>query len=145
MLPDFESTGYLPEGIHPCTLDEFFKKFMNTPWRSKFKQGLMQLIYDLNSIGVSTIYIDGSFVTNKRLPNDMDICWEDTGIDYTAAQTMHPILFDWKFPRKKQQSKYGADVFPARLYEGGSKLYFLDFFQNIKYSSERKGIVKIHI
>lgn len=145
MFPNFEPTGYLPEGIHECTLDDFFQKFMNTPWRSKFKQGLMQLISDLNSIGVSIIYIDGSFVTNKRLPNDMDICWEDIGIDYPAAQKMHPILFDWTPPRTKQQLKYGADVFPARLYEGGSNLYFLDFFQCIKYSSEKKGIVKIHI
>lgn len=145
MIPEFEKTGFLPIGIHEATLAEFEKRFANTIWRKQFFSYLLKLIADLQGVGIKAIYIDGSYTTNKRLPNDMDICWEDIGIDYDYIEMMLPVLFDLDYPRHNQQLLYKADIFPAHFKETSSGLYFIDFFQKDKYTDLPKGIIKINI
>lgn len=145
MIPDFEKTGFLPTGIHEATIAEFEKRFANTIWRKQFFPYLLKLMTDLRGLGIRSIYINGSYTTNERLPNDMDICWEDTGIDYNFVEMNLPILFDLDYPRVAQQLEYKADIFPAHLIETSSGMYFIDFFQRDKYTNLPKGIIKINI
>ncbi|MBY0479039.1 MAG: hypothetical protein K2Q24_15430 [Chitinophagaceae bacterium] len=145
MIPDFTREGLLPPGIHQATLLEFEKRFVNNVWRKDLFGYLMKLIADLRSIGCKALYIDGSFTTNKRLPKDFDVCWEDLGLDYNEVQRRMPILFDLAPPRTKQQLLYRSDIFPAHYMEHGSKKYFIDFFQEDKYTRLPKGIIKLDI
>jgi hypothetical protein len=144
MIPDFDDEGNLPPGIHYATLAEVEERFSyNLPRKEHFAH-LKLLITDLISIGCKTIYIDGSFVTRKSLPKDMDICWENRGVDLNNAKNCMPILWDLYFPREKQQKKYHADIFPASCVERSSTLLFLDFFQKDK-TGNVKGIIKLDI
>ena len=145
MIPAFGADGILPPGIHTSTLDEFEARFAITVVRRMMFIKLKQLITDLREIGCTAIYIDGSFTTIKRIPGDMDICWEDRGIDYNLAFTKMPILFDFTNGRRNQQLTYNADIFPAHLMEGASGIYFIDFFQKDKATGNPKGIVQINI
>jgi hypothetical protein len=140
MIPAFEKEGYLPEGIHLARLDEVEARFSYGIRRIELFMHLLKLIKDLKTIGCPAIYLDGSFTTTKRIPADMDICWEDTGIDYDM-----PILFDFDDGRRNQQAKYKSDIFPANIIEGISEMLFLDFFQKDKATGNPKGIVKIII
>jgi hypothetical protein len=145
MIPAFEKEGYLPAGIHLATLDEVEARFSYGIERVKLFSYLLKLIEDLKSIGCPAIYLDGSFATTKRIPGDMDICWEDEGIDYDMVEEKMPILFDLEYPRQNQQDKYKADIFPANLPESGADMLFLEFFQRDKATGNPKGIVKIII
>jgi hypothetical protein len=145
MIPDFDTNGNLPPGVHETTLDDIEVKFTSTLKRKEHFELLKQLIKDLKAIGCKTIYIDGSYITRKSLPNDIDICWESNGVDLNTAKLIMPILWDFRNGRYAQQKKYHADIFPARCIELSSKLYFLDFFQVDKNTGESKGIIKLQI
>ena len=38
--------------------------------------GLGAALENLKNAGCGTVYINGSFVTNKVVPNDYDACWK---------------------------------------------------------------------
>ncbi len=145
MIPDFDVDGNLPAGIYSATLVEIEAKFAYNLKRKGHFKHLKILIEDLKVIGCKTIYIDGSFVTRKVLPGDIDICWESSGIDLIDAKKTMPILWDLAFPRYEQQNRYHADIFPANCIEGASSRYFLDFFQFDKNTGSAKGIIKLEI
>lgn len=146
MIPTFDADGFLPIGIHQATLSEFEQRFSTNTVRRRIFNGFLTLINDLKGIGCKNVFIDGSFVTTKEHPKDIDVCWDDRGADYDLVEQLLPILWDLQFPRKSQQLRYCADVFPAFLEEGGSGKLFLDFFQQIKGEENRqKGIIQITI
>jgi hypothetical protein len=104
------------------------------------------LISDLKKIGCKTIYIDGSFITRKILPKDIDVCWDRTGVNLVVASYLMPILWDLSpYGRKAQQKKYHSDVFPADIMELSSSKLFMDFFQHDKNTGTPKGIIKLEI
>jgi len=72
LIPDFDN-GKLPKGIHLATLQEFIERFVKGVKRKQLYQGLEKLIADLKSVGCQIIYIDGSYVTSKIQPNDIDV------------------------------------------------------------------------
>jgi len=135
------ANGTLPAGKYEMTIAEFETKFAYNITRKGLFNKLIKLIEDLKNIGCQTLYIDGSYVTNKVFPGDMDICWEMDGVDLAKAKPMLPALFD----RSLQKSVYGADIFPANIMERNSMKLFIDFFQTDKNTGQPKGIVKIKI
>lgn len=145
MIPIFNKFGTLPPGIHEATLDEIESRFVTNYKRKDLYEHLLILIDDLKKIGCRIIYIDGSFITKKILPHDVDICWESKGVNLNNAKINMPELWDMNFPRIKQQNKYHADIFPSDFYESSTSLYFLDFFQVDKNTGYKKGIIKLKI
>lgn len=144
MIPPFTIEGYLPPGIHLTTIEEIETMFATNMKRKQIFQKLLILIADLKSIGCNVAYVDGSFVTTKERPKDVDVCWEliDDLSYISYAKHNMPILWQFGTP---QQNKYMADIFPANLIEAGSKKKFLDFFQVIKFTKTPKGILKIEL
>ena len=145
MIPAFTKEGYLPPGIYTATIDELESRFSTNIIRKDLFFNLIKLIEDLKLIECGAIYIDGSFTTNKRLPKDIDVCWDNRGIDYNYAKTSLPILFDFSDGRRNQQLKYKCDIFPAYETEGATGILFIDFFQKDKATGNRKGIIEIKI
>jgi hypothetical protein len=150
MIPKFieiEYIGYLPEGIYECTLDELENTFgKSNEKRKKLFAKLLEFIHDIKSIGCDTLFIDGSFITTKELPKDIDVLWDYEGIKYEnfkweSIELKLPIIFN----RYERELKYKLDIFPAKLEEGASGKLFLDFFQQIKETNLKKGIIKIKL
>jgi hypothetical protein len=76
MIPEFNSNGYLPPGIHKSSLMEFEKRFceMTTGRRELFAQFCKILnLLEKHEDQILHIIIDGSFVTTKPKTGDMDI------------------------------------------------------------------------
>ena len=142
MIPPLNAVGELPPGIHAATLDEVEAVFGKTPKRRILFDGLKRALQNLKGAGVRRVFIDGSFVTLKVEPNDVDGCWEwneDVDLDM-----LDPVFLDFSYQRRTMKEKYGVDFFIADWVEAGSGLTFLEFFQ-LNRSDEPKGILMIDL
>lgn len=73
MIPDFDDQGYLPPGIHPATLEEIAARFgRESELRRVQMESLRWLVEVARRAGVLRIVVNGSFVTDKLEPNDVD-------------------------------------------------------------------------
>jgi hypothetical protein len=73
MIPDCNDDGYLPAGIHPATLDEIAARFgRESELRQAQMESLRWLVDLARRAGVQRIIVNGSFVTDKLEPNDVD-------------------------------------------------------------------------
>jgi hypothetical protein len=142
LIPEFNARGLLPGGVHPATLDEVRERFGGNERRDALLTGLVKALHLLRAAGCHRVYINGSFVTSKELPNDIDVCWDVTGVD---ADALDPVFFEFDNGRAAQKARFGAEFFPAQLPEGITGKAFLDFFQVDKQSGEPKGIIEIEL
>ena len=76
MIPDFDD-GCLPDGVHDCTFDEVaarFGRFQGTDRRVRLTDRLAAYLDDARRSGiVVAVLIDGSYVTAKDDPDDIDL------------------------------------------------------------------------
>lgn len=73
MIPDFRDDGYLPEGVHTATEAEVTFRFgASSPRRRRLVLRLRRWIELSRLTGASRFLVDGSFVTAKEKPNDID-------------------------------------------------------------------------
>jgi hypothetical protein len=74
MLPHFDENGNLPPGIHRATFEEIAERFGSGSGEREVEiKELSRFIECAKSVGAKRLIIDGSFVTNKLAPNDVDI------------------------------------------------------------------------
>jgi hypothetical protein len=81
MIPPFEPTGKLPAEIHEVTWKELPSRLGFTPRRVRLLAGLRSALSLLKQAGCRQVYIDGSFVTTKPHPGDVDVCWAVAGVN----------------------------------------------------------------
>jgi len=103
---------------------------------------MRRAIQNLHAAGVRRVFIDGSFVTTKADPNDIDGCWEWT--EEVHLDLLDPVLLDFAQARRAMRDTYGVDFFLATWVEAGSGLTFLDFFQRNR-ADDPKGIVQLDL
>ena len=104
--------------------------------------GLRAALEEFKKAGCQTVYINGSFVTSKELPNDYDCCWEEAGVDPVA---LDPALLTFDPGRATQKAKYMGELFPASIIAEKNGLSFLEFFQTDRETGRPKGIVVIDL
>lgn len=142
MIPSPNAIGELPPGMHAATLEEVEAVLVTTPRRRFLFDGLLRALHNLQAAGVRRVFIDGSFVTTKADPNDVDGCWEWT--DEVNLDLLDPVFLDFTRERRAMKDAYGVDFFLATWMEAGSGLTFLEFFQRNR-SDVPKGIVRIDL
>jgi hypothetical protein len=73
-IPIFNSHGLLPQGIHDCTVSEIEERLTWNLHRTelflKFKKCLEN---EVEPRFPNPVFFDGSYVTNKEYPEDIDI------------------------------------------------------------------------
>ena len=142
MIPEFIAGGLLPQGIHPATLEEVLERFGGNERREQLLTGLVEALRLLRAAGCRRVYINGSFVTSKERPNDIDVCWDIEGVDPDA---LDPVFFDFDDGRAAQKARFGAEFFPAQVPEGVTGRTFLEFFQVDRQTGEPKGIIELRL
>lgn len=140
MIPEFDARGLLPEGIHPATWEELVERFGWNERRRQLLSGLSEAVGLLKAAGCRRVYINGSFVTAKQRPNDIDACWDYDGVDLDALDS---VFFDFADGRAAQKARFGAEFFPAQLPEGITGNAFLEFFQVDRQTGATKGIIEL--
>jgi len=141
MIPPFEASSNLPPGVHTATWSECASAFGTTPHRRALLAGLRAALEALRAAGCRRVYIDGSFVTAKRRPNDFDGCWDMEGVH---PDQLDSVLLTFDRGRAAQKAKYRGELFPAQFAEGGSGMTFLEFFQFDK-EGRPKGIIALNL
>lgn len=76
-IPQLNANGILPEGVHDCTLEEIRLAFAS-PGHSQRRRHLFRefelYVNRLRDWGWATeVHVDGSFVTGKSVPGDIDL------------------------------------------------------------------------
>jgi hypothetical protein len=144
-IPGFNDAGLLPPGVYDCTLDELrqrFGVFQTTDRRPTLFEKLHALVHEAWATRlVVEIIIDGSFVTAKPDPNDIDLILVlNKGHDFTAE--LRP--FEYNVLSTRQARKiYGFDLLVAMH---GSSVYteYLAFFAQVRgETSRRKGLLRL--
>lgn len=141
------TSGYLPEGIHECTLEEFrerFGQFQRTDRRCRLFEQLAEYVRQAKSSGlVKAIIVDGSYVTRKDDPNDIDLIIVSIArVD--MPQELRPVEYN-SISKGEVRRQFGID---ALLAEDGSLQFerFIRFFAQVREdASIRKGIVRIDL
>ena len=101
---------YLPAGDHEATLDEVEQAFGSSTFkRRELMKGLRDVVGKLRELGVETIWVDGSFVSSKERPGDVDVIYvRPDGADTTLWGLLAPARRDaamkyfrchlWEYP-----------------------------------------------
>ena len=132
----------LPQGVHEASLTEVESRYATNAVRKKQMIGLKKMITALQKAGCRSVFLDGSFVTDKEKPGDFDLCWLPVGVD---AAKLDPVFLDCSPDgRKKQKAKYDGESFPS-MANAGNNTFFFNYFQKDKFTQKPKGIVRISL
>jgi Family of unknown function (DUF6932) len=147
MIPPLED-GVLPEGVHECTIEEIdraFGRFQRSDRRIRLVTRLKAYLDDARRSGlILAVLVDGSFVTAKDEPEDIDlliILKPDIAWD-----SLRPFEYNAVTKRMVRQA-YHFDVL---VHPEGTPGYdfALKLFQDVRpdadYTAQkRKGILRV--
>ena len=114
-------TGYLPPGVHHASWFDVVIGFGGNSHRLRLIEGLLAACRNLAHAGCKTVYLDGSFVSAKQLPNDYDGAWETADVD---VDLLDPVLLDFTNQRAAMKAKY-AESF-SRLHSSPKAVCFFE-------------------
>jgi hypothetical protein len=141
-IPDVdETTGYLPPGVHEATLAELVNAFGWNSRRRELLAGLRKGLSFLKHAGCRRVFVNGSFVTSKENPGDIDVCWDEDGVD---PEKLDPVLLEFANKRAAQKAKFGCEFFIASWDADGDGEPFTSFFRHDREGVE-KGIVLLSL
>ncbi len=144
-IPSLDSEGFLPVGVHDCTLDEIdarFGAFQHSDRRPQLFARLQAFFAEAKSSAIiESVLVNGSFVTAEPEPNDIDLillvrAGHDFTVDLSARE--YNIL-----SKRRVFRRYGFDILVASV---GSEQYdrYTRFFQQIRFEPRRaKGILRL--
>lgn len=110
-VPPLTREGLLPVGIHDATLDEIGEAFGKAnDARAGLFASLTAFCGELAVFGslIKGVYVDGSFVTSKPVPGDIDLVVVHDEDDFLALDD-HPHAEYLYEDRAKE--RYGFDLF----------------------------------
>ena len=142
VLPEFNSEGDLPSGVHLAAWQEFHSRFgLATPRRVWLFGRLRALVELATSTGkLRRIFVWGSFVTIKPAPRDLDILLimdEDFEVERIAPSARE--IFD----STRAKLRFESDVFWARASIGEEVLQtWLETYQTSR-TFQKRGIVEL--
>lgn len=142
MIPDITEEGLLPVGIHPTNWAEIENRYGTNFHRKRLLSGLNSALINLKKAGCKKIYIDGSFITDKEIPSDIDCCYEPLNINWLLID---PVFLDFDNLRAAQKAKYSCEFFPSSNKADLIGNTFLTFFQIDKISGNAKGIISLDL
>ncbi len=145
MIPAFDGSGNLPPGVHEADWDEIVQRFGWTSWRRELLAGLKAALEPLREAGCRRVFVNGSFVTDKDKPGDIDVAWDPKGVDLDRLLELEPVFGDFADRRAAQKAKFGCDFFPSSFTADLVGNTFLEFFQIDRETEAQKGIVALDL
>lgn len=178
MLPDFTSEGYLPPSDYGLTLGELRSSMLvsgppsgypnwDRSWRAQLVDKLAVLADQLWTVGLTDIFVDGSFVEDKDHPNDIDgyfVCELRELASGRLEQELNLLdpqkVWTWDpasrrpylgYPKKQlpMWHAYRVELYPhfgqpsGICDKYGNELEFPSAFRRSRRDGEQRGIVKL--
>jgi hypothetical protein len=152
-LPPFNYHGYLPEGVHDTTFDQLHTRCVFNPERIILWERLQEFLRcAVATNAFSHAYIDGGFITNKSIPEDIDVILQTrAAYGAQAFAAMEPFFakgIDTIYATYSVHLHFWCEGFPGGLSD------FRRFFQYLRpqdaaplglREGARKGIVRIKL
>ena len=146
-IPALNDFGLLPAGVHDCIDAEVQIAFCASDARQAVWAAFQGfLAWVATKPGPVSIFVDGSFVTDKPVPRDVDVAVDITACS-VADQDAWLIAYHREHAFLKRQ--FGTDFYPVI---GGVGHDFTSFFQYIRVDDAlargapdgtRKGILRL--
>ncbi|MEU6515134.1 hypothetical protein [Streptomyces sp. NPDC046978] len=141
MDPD---TGYLPEGEHEADWKEVVDRFGVTFGRKNLLMNLEHVLRGLRGLGVQTALLDGSFVTNKQRPRDIEVIYfPPDAADVKSFGEFAPMNHD------ALKRRYKIDLWPYPSPQPGPNSMSKPITITEYFSTDRedipKGLVRIKL
>ena len=139
-IPAFRSDGYLPDGVHAATMAEVAKRFgSSTPRRKMLMTRLKHWIGLSRRVGAKRFLIDGSFVTAKPNPKDVDAVVQVTLMYHSLLSRgdENAIKLDAAFLARDQGDFFEVD--DSDDWNG----WVVFFTRTREFSRVRKGIIEV--
>lgn len=97
-IPQFNQHGLLPPGRFECSLADIKMRFVNNDHRQRIWSGLESFLNLLKAAGMPSecpLFFDGSFITSKNIPSDIDVVFDATCIAERSTQfRIHRFFFN---------------------------------------------------
>jgi hypothetical protein len=145
VIPPFDESGCLPEGIYDCTIDEAaerFGGFQRSTQRAHLWDRFIEFMREADACKlVDAVLVDGSFVTTNADPNDIDLVLvvpanHDFSADFQPSE--YNVL-----SKRRVNRRFGFDLLVARADSEEYRRY-VGFFQQVRLEPGRKkGILRI--
>ena len=147
VIPPFNEQGWLPEGIHDCTLEqveEQFAGFQRSDRRPQLWAKFRAFVSEAKAAGViKTIVVDGSFVTAEPAPNDIDVI-VIVSADYDFSAILSPIHYN-TLSQRRVWRLFGLDIVVVKQ-DSENLEQAVTFFQQGRQKPEaKKGLIRISI
>jgi hypothetical protein len=142
MIPDFRDDRYLPEGLHVATEAEVTFRFgTDTPRRKRLALRLRRWIELSRAVSAKRLFVDGSFVTAKPEPNDVDaVVWlPDDFAQRVSNGQPEAIELETMLLTRHPEEIFAAE--DRRDWDD-----WLEFFSRTREANgRRKGVVEVEI
>ncbi|HEY6168191.1 MAG TPA: hypothetical protein VI454_09140 [Verrucomicrobiae bacterium] len=146
-IPPVTKNGVLPEGVHACSMEEVrlrFGVFQGSDRRVGLFNKLAQFVTELRYSGLfAAVVVDGSFVTTKSAPQDIDLILA-LPRDHNWSADLNVASYNL-VSRRAVHRRFGFDVLLAADGGEGYKGY-IEFFSRVREdASMRKGMLRIEL
>ncbi len=146
-IPELNEDGFLPEGIHVAALEEVqerFGRFQSTDRRPDLFSKLSLFLAEVRACGlVESVIVDGSFVTAKDEPSDIDLILV-LRPDHDDRGELRPFEYN-TLSKRRVRRRFRFDILIARQGSDQRKKY-VDLFQRVKGLPDlRKGVVEVRL
>jgi hypothetical protein len=146
-IPSFNEDGLLPAGVHDCSWSELsdrFCQFQSTDRRPVLCRGLGQMVDALQRAKIAReLLVDGSFVTAKSQPNDIDLILVLPS-DWDFRADVSPDQYNL-LSKKRVRNRWGFDILVARENSPEYREY-VNLFNRVRYQEQRrKGILRMRL
>lgn len=146
-IPELDERGFLPVGVYQADPEEIkrrFGRFRTSDVRVHLCARLLGYLESLKYTGlVPSVIVDGSFVSDKERPSDVDLILVlKTDHDFAA---IYPPWVESVLSARAVKKRLKFDVLVAA--EGSPELFeYETFFQRVKDKpGETKGILRVQL
>lgn len=157
MMDDAEFPPLLNPGFHEMNFEELWKmcvdEFPLSKTRDGIADGLEKMIMRLKDSGIiGTLWVNGSFLTMKIDPRDVDVLLMVDDNDYSELSSEQLEVIDW-FESEDRKSSHYCDCYVSVEYQASHsqhdvgewmRAYWIRQF-GFSRGKELKGIVTIKI
>lgn len=148
MIPPLTVYGLLPPGEHSCSLEEARERFATTAPRRSLWTALLDCLEGFRRLNIEApIIVDGSFVTDKLHPDDIELSWDVRGL---TEEAQGRVIAYWLRHAKRLRVDTKVHFYPTVAGQHD----FIMFFQYVgpktaeaKRLNEKdlKGVLRISI
>jgi predicted nucleotidyltransferase len=117
-IPDLDQEGLLPPGIHEVTVEEIherFGRFRKSDRRASLFGKLRDFLAEIRSTGLlAAVIVNGSFVTGKDEPSDIDVLLILRS-DHDFSAELRPFEYN-VLSRRRVRQRYRFGILVARRF-----------------------------